>query len=96
MNDFIYVSDVANAIRHLIELDNISGVYNIGSGQGKAVWEVVNCITSALKISPVYKNMPASDLGNWANIDSISKCGWKSKVSLEAGILNTINNLKVI
>ena len=96
VNDFIYVSDVANAIRHLIELDNTSGVYNIGSGHGKAVWEVVNCIASTLNISPIYENMPASDLGNWANIDSISKCGWKSKVSLEAGILNTINNLKVI
>jgi nucleoside-diphosphate-sugar epimerase len=96
VNDFIYVSDVANAIRHLIELDNISGVYNIGSGQGKAVWEVVNCIASALKISPVYKNMPSSNIGNWANINSISECGWKSEVSLEAGIFDTINALEAI
>ena len=94
VNDFIYVSDVASAIKHLIEVDNISGVYNIGSGQGKAVWEVVNCIASTLEISPVYKNMPSSDLGNWANISNISECGWKSEVSLETGIFNTINALE--
>ena len=96
VNDFIYVSDVANAIRHLIELDNISGAYNIGSGHGKAVWEVVNCVSSALKLSPIYKNMPSSNIGNWANINSISECGWKSEVSLEAGIFNTINAFEAI
>ncbi len=90
VNDFIYVSDVADAIRHLIELDDISGVYNIGSGQGKAVWEVVNSVASALKLPPVYENMPESNDGNWANITSISKSGWEPKVSIERGILNTV------
>jgi len=90
VNDFIYVSDVADAIRHLIELDNISGVYNIGSGQGKAVWEVVNCVASALKLPPIYENMPESENGNWANINKISESGWEPKVSLETGISNTV------
>jgi nucleoside-diphosphate-sugar epimerase len=91
LNDFIYISDVANAIKHLIEIDNVSGIFNIGSGQGRAVWEVVNIVASALSLSPIYKDMPLSHLGNWANINSISKHGWKSLISLEAGILRTIN-----
>ena len=94
INDFIYVSDVANAIKYLIELDNICGVYNIGSGQGKTVWEVVNNVASSLNLSPVYDNMLTSDMGNWANINKISKYGWKSEVSLETGIFNTINAFK--
>jgi nucleoside-diphosphate-sugar epimerase len=96
VNDFIYVSDVADAIRHLIELDNISGAYNIGSGQGKAVWEVVNCVASALNLPPIYENMPSSNEGNWANINSISECGWMPEVSLEAGIFNTVKAFEAI
>lgn len=96
VNDFIYVSDVADAIRHLIELDNVSGVYNIGSGQGKAVWEVVNCVASALKLPPIYENMTESNEGNWANINSISECGWEPKVSLEAGISKIVKGFKEI
>jgi nucleoside-diphosphate-sugar epimerase len=96
VNDYIYVSDVAKAIRHLIELSDISGIYNIGSGKGVPVWEVVNYIASTMKIPHIYKNMPSSDLGNWANIDSLNKCGWKSETSLEAGIFNTINTLELI
>lgn len=90
VNDFIYVSDVADAIRHLIEFENISGVYNIGSGQGKAVWEVVNCVASALKLPPIYENMPESENGNWANIKRISESGWEPQVSIETGISNTV------
>ena len=90
VNDFVYVSDVANAIRHLIELDNISGIYNIGSGQGKAVWEVVNNIAKAMNLPVIYTDMPSSNVGNWANTESIIECGWKSEVSLEVGVLQTI------
>lgn len=96
INDFICVSDVANAIKHLIELDNISGVFNIGSGQGKAVWEVVNYVASSLKLLPIYDNIIGPDMGNWANIKKISKLGWKSEISLENGIFNTISELDVI
>jgi len=90
LNDFIYVSDVVNAIRHLIELDNISGTYNIGSGEGRAVWEVVNHVASCLKLPPIYENMSKSLIGSWANLKNINKLGWKPKVSLEAGVFDTI------
>jgi nucleoside-diphosphate-sugar epimerase len=96
VNDFVYVSDVARAIRHLIELDNISGIYNIGSGQGNTVWEVVNYVAKALGLSLIYKDMPLSNLGNWANTDSIVECGWKSQVSLEEGVSKTIKTLGAI
>jgi len=96
VNDFIYVSDVAGAIRHLIELDNISGVYNIGSGQGKAVWEVVNCVASALKLPTIYENMPVSENGNWADGNKMCKSGWEPKVSLETGISNTVKAFESI
>lgn len=94
INDFIYVADVVDAIKHLIELKNITGVYNIGSGKGKPVWKIVNCVASALNLPPLYDNIILSETGGWANIDRLIQCGWKPKVSLKNGILKTIKELK--
>ena len=44
----------------------------------------------------IYKDMPISNLGNWANTDSIVECGWKSQVSLEVGVSETIKTFGAI
>jgi UDP-glucose 4-epimerase len=94
-NDFIYADDVAAAIRTLVEADNVSGIYNIGSGQPFAVWEVVNLIAMKMGLQPVYKDMPPTSPGFWADIDKARLLGWQPQVSLKAGIAKTLEALEL-
>ena len=92
-NDFIHVADVAAAIRRLVEADDATGIYNIGSGRTFAVWEVVNSIAAEMGLSPVYHDMPPPTGGMWADITRMSVLGWQPELSLQAGIARTLNML---
>jgi UDP-glucose 4-epimerase len=95
-NDFIHVSDVAAAIHTLIETDTSTGIYNIGSGQPAAVWEVVNRIAQQIGHPPVYSDMPvpSASSGFWADTDKMHLLGWKPRFSLATGIAKTIADLE--
>lgn len=93
INDFIHVADVAAAIRKLVETDGVSGIYNIGSGQPFAVWEVVNVIAAELGLPPVYQDMPPPTGGIWADITKMNSLGWRPELSLQAGIAQTLGAL---
>ncbi len=94
-NDFVYISDVVDAIRVLVESDGVSGVYNIGSGKSSAVWEVVNIVATEMGLPQIYKNMPVTTDGNWADMCRMNAIDWKPKFSLELGISNTITALEI-
>ena len=95
-NDFIHVSDVAAAISGLISADNIeTGLYNIGSGQSFAVWEIVNLIAAEMDLPPVYFDMPDSISGFWADPSKTQKYGWQPELLIQAGIAQTILALEL-
>jgi nucleoside-diphosphate-sugar epimerase len=93
INDFIHVADVAGAIRKLIENDDATGTYNIGSGRPFAVWEVVNLVAAEMGLAPVYHDMPPSTEGIWADISRIGLLDWQPELSLQVGISQTISML---
>lgn len=95
INDFIYVADVVAAIHKLVESDDATGIYNIGSGQHFAVWEVVNLVAAHMGLSPVYHDMSPSTEGIWADISKMGSVGWQPKLSLQTGIAQTLETLKV-
>jgi nucleoside-diphosphate-sugar epimerase len=95
INDYVYVDDVAEAILALIEESEAAGIYNIGTGKPAAVWEVVNAVAVSLGLSPPYQNMhPSAGTGLWADTHRIEALGWRSAVTLEAGIKHTVETWK--
>ena len=91
VNDFIHVSDVADAIRALVESDDATGVYNIGTGRPTAVWEVVNVVAASMNLPSPYHDMPtAAATGLWADSGRMESFGWQPAMTLEAGIAQTI------
>ena len=92
VNDFVYVDDVASAIHVLIESEIARGVYNIGSGQPRAVWELVNCTSILLSKKYIYTKTDV-DLNTafWADLRNISDLGWKPRFSLEDGVRSILN-----
>ncbi len=91
INDFIHVADVADGIRALIECDEASGTYNIGTGKPTAVWQVVNSVALAMGMQPVYEDMPdCSKEGLWADTGKTKTLGWSPSIGLEDGISQTL------
>ena len=91
VNDFVHVSDVADAIRALVESEDATGVYNIGTGRPTAVWEVVNVVAASMDLPSPYHDMPtAAATGLWADSGRMEAFGWQPAMTLEAGIAQTI------
>lgn len=84
--DFIYVDDVAKAISRLIETTGVSGIFNIGSGKGTLVKDIVGTLNSIMGLKAqdvVAEESPALI----ADIRKITEtCGWTPEVSIEQGV----------
>ena len=91
VKDFIYIDDVLSALDSVLKATNpVSGVYNLGSGRGKSLMEVILAIEKVtgrqvqfeLKPNPIPENQ-------WTVLDcsKLTKAtGWKCQHDLEDGI----------
>ena len=84
--DFIYVDDVAKAMSRLIETPSVSGIFNIGSGKGTLVKDLVDALNSKMGLEvqdQVVEKSPALT----ADIKKITEtCGWTPEVSIKQGV----------
>lgn len=91
VRDYIYINDAISAIVKIINYDGKTNVFNVGTGIGHTVNEVLNMLIQKLNIeSPniCYKNSRKCDVkNNVLDIKKISKTlNWVPEVSLEDGI----------
>lgn len=96
INDFIYVSDVANAIAALIETPATSGVFNIGTGAPTTVGQLCNQVAHALGVEElsVTRSNESDKSGFWADTSKIyARTGWRPQISLQKGIEKTVEQL---
>jgi len=91
--DYLFVDDFAKACGKLISNPEALGSFNVGSGQGTRLLDVISKIEEAVdrKAELVFEPAQAGDVT--ANVLDISKIrqttGWEPATSLEAGIART-------
>lgn len=90
VRDYIYIDDAINAIMKIINYKGNEKIFNVGTGKGHTVNQVLKLISNELKINPnvTYVNERKCDVKyNVLNIDKISSIlKWEPKVNLEDGI----------
>ena len=96
MRDFVYVKDVVDANINAMECE-MSGVYNVGSGQAQSFNYVIECLNKVLKknLEPEYFDNPYSFYQNKTEADlrrSKSILNYKPSYSLYDGIMDYVNN----
>ena len=101
--DFTNVRDVVQGLTLALEHKNKLGadVFNIGTGRGTMVNEVVDTLNKAFgkNIKPKHIENPVKEnyvMGQYADIGKIQKVlGYKPTVKLEDGIQEQVKNLRV-
>jgi UDP-glucose 4-epimerase len=97
--DFIYVRDVANAV-YLAAVNPISGIYNVGTGIGLSLRDILDQISLSLDIKPSVSWLPsrAFDVPRIV-LDSAKlrkATDWTCHTSLQDGVALTADWLKRI
>jgi UDP-glucose 4-epimerase len=92
IRDYLYVDDAANAII-MATISNIPGVYNIGTGKGTSINNLIEIINTILgtKIKPVYKPRVKQEYGSIVEITLAKKTfGYQPCIEFPDGIKEQI------
>ena len=98
VRDFIHVDDVAGAIAAVMEYEGPQHVFNVGTGIGHSVRQVLEMIESIIDKPVTVLHRPGNSLDILSNVLDISKIrseiGWRPEIDLEAGITKTYHEIR--
>jgi ADP-L-glycero-D-manno-heptose 6-epimerase len=92
--DFIYVDDAVAVVRWLMESPQVSGIFNVGTGQARSFRDLIASLFRSLGLEPKieYIDMPESIRGQYqyfteAKIDNLRRAGYNAGfASIEEGV----------
>lgn len=98
IRDYIYISDVAEAFSAAVDYEGDYSVFNIGSGVGTSLNDLVKKIEYVLGFAPSVNYQPGRSFdvkeSVLDNSLALKELGWKPKVELETGLRNTAEWMK--
>lgn len=98
IRDYFHVSDAVRAMIKALTYDGTSGVFNIGSGVGQSVNQILDAIEALLETTVRRSYLPARAFDVPANVLDISKAAavldWTPKVPFTEGLALTAHSLK--
>lgn len=98
LRDYLYVADFVCAVRSLLSYTGSQRVFNVSSGEGHSVSEIVAILGRHLDRLPEVKYVPARSFDVPVNVLDSSllrnEAGWKSRLKLEQGVARVIEWLR--
>lgn len=96
--DYVYIGDVMEAMLAAIEYNGKERIFNIGSGQGKTLLEILATIENMVGHQVEHRFMPGRSFDVPANILDINKAkvelGWSPKTTFHDGIVQMFHWLE--
>lgn len=97
--DFVYVEDVARALRMIVEAEPAGAVYNIGSGRGVSIRDLARIMIALAgsKVKPIHKPARRGEIRvSVASIQRISRdLGWRPSTGIEEGLEKLLSQLRL-
>lgn len=98
VRDYLYVGDVINAITSLLTFDGPERIFNVGSGVGHSLNDLVELIGEMLGRKIVCRYLPGRPCDVPINVLDITRATarleWAPSTSLKEGMLKTIRHLQ--
>lgn len=93
VRDYLYVSDLIDALEAVSSTETEGKVFNVGSGHGVSLKELIGLMTSVLDEQPVVEYLPSRALDVPASVLDVGlarrELGWEPKTDLREGIART-------
>jgi UDP-glucose 4-epimerase len=93
VRDYLYISDLVEALKQVAEAETQQKVFNVGSGQGISLNELVALIAEVTGERPVVEYVPGRALDVPANVLDVAwareELGWSPTTELAEGIERT-------
>lgn len=90
--EFLHVDDLSDAIKFLIENNEVPKLINVGSGQEVTIKELVSLLVdiTSYKGEVVYdSSMPDGNPRKLLDSSKLNEMGWNSSIDLDTGLENT-------
>lgn len=95
--EFLYVDDLADALVHLLQIENPPDWVNVGSGTDQSILELAQLIAKIVGFEGRVLTDPSKPDGTPRKLTDITKLietGWKPSTDLETGIRLTYEDFK--
>lgn len=93
VRDYVYVTDVIDALLCAAEHEGASRVFNIGAGQGRSLLEILDAIKQVSALSPEVQFSPGRSVDIPRSVLDISlarqELGWQPQTSFDEGMRRT-------
>lgn len=94
VRDYVYVGDVAEALRRLGEYTGPSGIFNVGGGVGLSLKDLLQAMARVAGHPPEIEYRPGRPYDVPRNVLDISaimaRAGWRPRTNLAAGLERTL------
>ncbi len=94
VRDFVHVSDVARAFVRALTYGGTERVFNVGSGKGSSLIDLLAIIERAVGHPVARRHLPARGIDVPGNVLDIARAGrelgWTPEVALDDGVLRTV------
>ena len=100
LRDFVYVKDICKVVKFMIEHEQVSGLFNLGTGQARSFYDLAASTFKAMGLEPniKYIEMPESLRAKYqyytqANMEKLRSVGYADDFySLEDGAKDYVQN----
>lgn len=96
IRDFVHVDDVANAFSHALAASNGADIFNIGSGVGLSLKDLLTLMFELTETKSEIIYQPPRQVDVTCNILDISKAkrflNWQPNISIKNGLINLIED----
>lgn len=100
LRDFVYVKDICKVVKFMIEHEEVSGLFNLGTGQARSFYDLAASTFKAMGLEPniKYIEMPESLRAKYqyytqANMEKLRNAGYADDFySLEDGAKDYVQN----
>lgn len=97
LREFLYVDDLADALVHLLQIDNPPDWVNVGSGEDLSILELTKLVAQTIGYSGAIVTDPGKPDGTPRKLTDISllkSTGWTPTTKLSDGIAKTYEDFK--